>query len=367
MVKIDLMIWIILISIVPYCIILLAIYKGLRQLEPFKCDKPTSRFVSVLIPCHNEQENLPHILNDIAAQRYPHNLFEVIIIDDNSDDNTYNIASSFSSIQNLHVIKNCGYGKKEAIETGVNAAQGDLILTTDADCRMGNEWLNAAAAFSDSSQADLIVCPVAIMPKNTFWGKFCELEFLSLQGVTAGSALINNGVMCNGANLAFKKQAWLDNKQNLRPEIASGDDVFLLHSIKKGAKWQVAWLESQKALVTTHPEPSVNKFIQQRTRWLSKARAYNDVFTITLGAVVFSAVLLQTVTFVAGFFNYTFIYAYIAVTALKSVPDYLILNNVTKRYGRRPLMRWFLPSQIIYPFYVIVVALKAFAWPNKRY
>ena len=358
------MIWLALIPVIPYCIMLFAVYKGLRHLECFEPQKPTAKFISVLIPCRNEQENLPNILNDLAAQHYPKNLFEIIIIDDNSDDDTYNVAVSLSLIRNLRIIKNCGHGKKDAISSGIAAAKGDLILTTDADCRIGCEWLNTIVSFSDSTKADLIVCPVSIVPKKGFWGRFCELEFLSLQGITAGSILIGNGVMCNGANLAFSKQAWIDNKQNLHPEIASGDDVFLLHSIKKAGK--VAWLESQKALVTTRHESSVNKFIRQRSRWLSKARAYNDMFTIALGAATFIAVLLQATTLVAGFFNHTFIYICIAVTLLKSVTDYIILNNTTKRYGRQSLMRWFFPAQIVYPFYVFVVAIKAFVLPNKR-
>jgi len=220
------------------------------------------------------------------------------------------------------------------------------------------------ASFIETKKADLVVCPVALTPKKGFWGRFCELEFLSLQGITAGSILINNGVMCNGANLAFKKQTWLDNQKNLHPEIASGDDVFLLHSIKKEKKLTATWLESRKALVTTKSESSVNKFIKQRSRWISKASAYNDRSTIALGIATFIAVLFQATTLVAALFNYTFIYMYIAVTLLKTIPDYLILNNTTKRYGRQSLMIWFLPSQIIYPFYVLIIAINWLACKN---
>ena len=360
------MIWLTLILVIPYFVIILAIYKGLKRLEPFEPEKPSSKFVSVLIPCYNEQENLPYILSDLAAQHYSNNLFEIIIIDDNSDDNTYNVASSFSTMQNLRIIKNNGYGKKNAIKTGINAAKSDFIITTDADCRIGKEWLSSIMSFSDVVMADLIICPVALMPQKGFFGKFCELEFLSLQGITAGSVFIGGGSMCNGANLAFRKQTWIDNEQNLHPEIASGDDVFLLHSIKKKKKSSAVWLESQKALVTTKIELSVNKFLKQRSRWLSKARVYDDTFTIALGAITFVTVLFQAITLAAAFFYQPFLYLYIMITVLKSIPDYLILNNVTKRYDRLQLMRWFLPSQIIYPFYVIAVTIKAFIVPNKR-
>lgn len=342
----------------------MAIYRGLKRIVYFEPRQQSDRFVSVLIPCRNEQKNLPYILGDLALQHYPENLYEVIVIDDNSDDSTYDIAASFEPVRNLRVIKNSGLGKKDAISAGICAACGDLILTTDADCRVGSRWIGTVALFSHSTEANLIVCPVTIMPARGFWGRFCELEFMSLQGVTAGSVLLGSGIMCNGANLAFNKQAWLDSKHSLHPEIASGDDVFLLHSIKKGG--QVAWLESQEAMATTRREPSVREFMRQRSRWLSKARTYDDVFTVIAGVATFATVLFQAVTFIAACFNHTFMYIYILAVVLKSVPDGLILRNVTQRYGRQPLMRWFLPSQVVYPFYVIAVAAKAFMLPGKR-
>lgn len=358
------MVWIALIFTIPYCIIIVAIYRGLKRIVRFTPANQSSIFVSVLIPCRNEQENLPHILGDLALQRYPENLYEVIVIDDHSDDSTYDIAATFEPAGNLRVIKNAGRGKKDAIRTGVGAARGDLILATDADCRAGRGWIDTVASFSHSTGADLIVCPVTIIPERGFWGRFCELEFMSLQGVTAGSVMLGSGIMCNGANMAFGKQVWLDNRYNLHPEIASGDDVFLLHSIKKSG--QAVWLESPEAMVTTRRETSVKGFLRQRSRWLSKARAYDDIFTVITGIATFTSVLFQAVTFVAACFNHTFIYIYALSVVLKSVPDWFILHNVTQRYGRQPLMKWFLPSQVIYPFYVIAVAAKAFLLPGKK-
>lgn len=358
--------WIAIILILPYVYMLLVIYRGLRNLKVFIPVSAGSTFASIVVACRNEQENLPLLLNGIAAQLYPDDLFEVIIIDDNSTDRTYEIASGYSGIKNLTVKKNKGSGKKEAIRTGVIISAGSLIITTDADSTMGENWLGTIVAFYEKTGADMIVCPVKLERGKGFFGRFQELEFLSLQGVTAGSILSGNSTMCNGANLAFKRDAYMFNRDNLHPELLTGDDVFLLHSIKKNEKSRIEWLEAFESVVTTLSNPDAVGFLKQRRRWISKATTYNDFFTIVLGIVTFVTILLQIFTIVAGFFNHTFIYIYLLILTLKSVPDLLIIHNTAVRYGRRELMVWFIPSQVVYPVYVLITACYAFFSPGQR-
>jgi len=358
--------WIAIILIFPYVYILLVIYRGLRSLKSFIPASTTSIFASIIVACRNEQEYLPLLLNDIAAQLHPDSLFEVIIVDDNSADRTFEIASGYSGIKNLTVIKNEGRGKKEAIRTGIIVSAGSLIITTDADCSMGENWLRTIVEFYEESGADMIVCPVKLEQGKGFFGRFQELEFLSLQGVTAGSIISGNSTMCNGANLAFKRDAYMINQENLHPELLSGDDIFLLHSIKKNEQSVIEWLEAFDSVVTTRSHSDAGQFIKQRRKWISKVIAYNDSFTILLGIVTFVTILLQIFILAAGFFNHTFIYIYLFILTIKSVPDLLILHNTTLRYGKRELMAWFIPSQVVYPFYVLITVSYAFFSPGER-
>jgi glycosyltransferase involved in cell wall biosynthesis len=358
--------WLAVILVLPYLYMLLGIYRGLRRLKVFRPAAISDESVSVIVACRNEQKNLPLLLNDLLSQHYPEDSFEVIIIDDNSTDRTFEIASGFTAIKNITVIKNPGSGKKEAIRAGVNISKNALIITTDADCRMGNEWMRAISSFYEKSRADMIVCPVEMEQGKGFFGKFRELEFLSLQGVTAGAILSGNSTMCNGANLAFKRDVYLINQETLHPELSSGDDVFLLHSIKKNPSLKIEWLEAKEAVVTTGSDPSVVQFLKQRRRWISKAGAYDDLYTILLGFVTFFTIIIQIVTLAAGFVNCTFIYIYLFVLVLKSIPDMMILLNTTRRYGRSKLMAWFIPSQVVYPVYVLITAFFAFLIPRLR-
>ena len=352
--------WLPLVLISPYIVLLLFIYRSLLRIKFFKVTHDPSTFVSVVIACRNEQENLPGLLKSITRQDYPEELFEVIIVNDNSTDRTLSVASEFSllhNLHNIHTISNNGTGKKLAIRTGISIAKGKLIITTDADCTMGKKWLRTITAFYEKEKASLIICPVRIGNMPGFFGRFQSLEFLSLQGITAGSAKSGNSTMCNGANMAFEKDAYTNHLAELHDEIATGDDVFLLHSLKRDSKAKISWLESTEAMVTTFPSTTINAYFRQRKRWISKANAYRDTYSVILGFVTFVTILLYTGLLMAGIINREYLKIFMMIFLLKSLPDFLILTNTSNRYGDGKLMKWFLPAQVLYPFYVLLVAL----------
>lgn len=344
--------WLSLILLVPYILLLSRIYSALTRLKSFTPLRDPEVFVSVIVAIRNEEKNISELLSGLAAQVYNPDLFEVILVDDNSQDSTWQIASGFTGIKKYKLIKNPVPGKKSAISEGIKAGSGSLIVTTDADCRHTRTWIKTIAAFYKEKKTDMIICPVEMRGSGGFIQRFQELEFLSLQGVTAGTAACGNPVMCNGASLAFSRSAYERHSPNLNSALVSGDDVFLLHSLKKEKGASIEWLESQEAIVTTDTCSSISSLLAQRSRWLSKTGAYTDRFTIILGIVTFVTILILPVLLLAGIFDQSYLLVLLAAFLLKSVPDWLILHNTTMRYGRRDLMKWFLPSQLFYPIYV---------------
>ncbi|MCX6334101.1 MAG: glycosyltransferase [Bacteroidia bacterium] len=357
--------WIALILFIPYLYLLLKIYAGLRNIKSFKPQPVPDIFVSVIVACRNEEKNLPSFLLDIAAQDYNPEFFELIIVDDNSSDSTYQIASGFKGIKYINLLRNPEAGKKKALKKGVETCTGDLVITTDADCRMGRSWLTTIASFYSEHKPEMIICPVAMEGTIGFFQRFQELEFLSLQGITAGSAMRHNPVMCNGANLAFTKKAYQNNAGNLHEEKVSGDDVFLLHSMKRNDVNKIRWLESPEALLITGTASTFSSFLHQRARWISKAGAYFDRSSIVLAIVTFVTVLLQPLLLIAGIFDPVFLLVFLAAFVLKSIPDYMIIRNTASRYSKKRLMKWFLPSQIFYTWYILRVVPKAMFKGNR--
>jgi cellulose synthase/poly-beta-1,6-N-acetylglucosamine synthase-like glycosyltransferase len=230
---------------------------------------------------------------------------------------------------------------------------------------MERNWIRTIAAFYEIKRADMIICPVQLKSVSGFFGRFQELEFMSLQGITAGTALSENPSMCNGANLAFPREVYLNHSDNLHDEINSGDDIFLLHSLKKEKLSKILWLESTDTIVTTESSSTFSSFIKQRSRWISKGGAYSDQYTIALGIVTFVATFLQLSYVIACVIYPGLIWPFLLIFILKSVPDFLILMNTTDRYNKRKLLWWFLPSQLIYPFYVLSVVIYPLIFRKK--
>ena len=349
--------WLFLILLIPYLLLFLKIYFFLSKIKQFKTTNKCRIRLSVIIACRNEEGNIASLLNDIKRQNYPGELFEVIVVDDNSEDDTFNIVTQYQGIRNLKALRNRGYGKKMAITTGTENTSAELIITTDADCRAGEGWISTIASFYDQHRPDLIIGPVMLEGSNGVAGRFQELEFLSLQGVTAGTAAGTISTMCNGANLGFTAKTFRRHSENLHYDLVSGDDIFLLHSIKKEKGSKILWLESPDAIIKTSGSPTLYSLLNQRSRWISKSKAYTDRSTIVLTIVTFVTILTQMILLAAGFIDPVFFLIFLTALVMKSVPDYLILDNTTKRYGKKSLLRWFIPSQIIYPFYVFAVIL----------
>ncbi len=351
------MLWLPLILIVPYLYLTLTIFLNLRRAIPFRSSSDPEVYVSVIIACRNEQTRLPALLQCLAAQSYPREFLEIIFVDDNSSDQTVDYVESHNIDNQFTLLRNKGTGKKAALLTGISAARGRLIITTDADCTMGKDWIRSVALCFQTCRPDLIISPVMLHEGNGFFGRFQETEFLSLQGVTAGTALSGKGTMCNGANLAFSREAYMKSLSGLHPGHPSGDDVFLLHSLKKDRASRIVWLESADAIVTAASSSGYRTFFVQRERWFSKWKLYNDSGTIILGAATLLTVLSELGLIIPAMFDPKLLITLATILVLKSVPDYLIISNRAAAYGKKHLLRWFIPSQLVYPFYVAGVII----------
>ena len=152
-------------------------------------------------------------------------------------------------------------------------------------------WLRTIASFYEHNRPEMIICPVILeVSGGGFFRRFQELEFLGLQGITAGSAEAGDPLMCNGANLAFTSGAFQKHGNNLHDELASGDDVFLLHNIKSESCSVIRWLESEEATVKAAAASTIRAFLRQRARWISKAGFYTDHSTKITAAATLTAV-----------------------------------------------------------------------------
>jgi len=334
--------------------------------------------VSVIIPARNERKNILNCLDDIVKQDYPAGLFEIIVVDDASEDNTSKLVERFIAEHpetHVRLIKladaHKNSSKKRAITEGVQQAKGTLIVTTDADCRMNEKWLSTIVNYYETYGVSMIVGPVNLDNENTFFKKIQSLEFLSLIAASAASVTLNNPILCNGANLAYEKDVFEKVKGFKGNEkFASGDDVFLLQKVKRKLHERIGFIRNVDAIVYTEPESSLKDFIRQRTRWISKSRGYKDPFTIAVAIIVYLFNLLLLTGLVLGFIYPLFLKAVLLFFIVKLFVDLPILGGISFFVGQSSLLLYYLPLQVINIFYVSFIGIWGnfvkYKWKGRR-
>ena len=302
-----------------YAVLILYYRDGWLRLPEYRADNTLTPItkVSILIPARNEEANIGPLLKDIMAQYYPPELMEVIVIDDHSTDRTADIASSFKgvtciSLSDFTEAKFLNAYKKKAIEIAIQQSNGELIITTDADCRMCQYWVRSIVRYYETYRHQLIASPVLFTTDARWFQTFQSIDFTAMQGITGALSATHSGTMCNGANLAYTRKAFnAVNGFNGIDDIASGDDMLLMHKIEQQFPRKTSYLKCKDAIVYTSPMPTLKTFLQQRTRWASKANTFEDKRITAVLAIVYLFNLLFPVLLIASFFNNQSISAFI--------------------------------------------------------
>lgn len=320
--------------------------------------KTAEQNISVVVACRNEESNLKKLLDALQNQSVKN--FELILVNDHSTDATRAIMDSEQSkFQNVIIVDAEGFGKKQAVKQAIGIAKGELIVTTDADCMPETTWIETILQFQQRFPSDLIICPVKISSDNTLFSKLQELEFATLVASGAGASGAAMPIMCNGANLAFTKKAWLESQNDLHEEEISGDDVFLLLAIKK-RKGTIRFLKSTNAFVSTPASPTIKSFVRQRKRWASKSTAYSDWQIILTACVVLAISVFSIVLIVLSFFNWIYLLAFGSLFVFKYLLDTYFLYLVRRFFQLDNIWFYSLMLSVFYPFYVVFVAFSSF-------
>ncbi len=341
--------------------------------------------ISVIIPARNEEENIVSCLDSLARQTYPKELYEVIVVDDHSTDRTAIAAATraaelalpikYISLADQPDPENRKAHKKWAISTGIEAAGGDLIVTTDADCTAHPEWLSTIAAFYEDKDAKFIAAPVRIgtpvRAHSSFLSIFQTLDFITLQGITGAAVFKRFHSMCNGANLAYERKAFyeVDGFKGI-DAIPSGDDMLLMHKIYLRYPQQVFFLKNRFAIVSTKPETRWSAFFNQRIRWASKADSYDDrrIFWVLL--LVYLVNLLFVGLLIAACWNNWWLWLFLLLLAVKTIVEYPFVRSVATFFQQQRLMPYFALLQPFHILYTIVVGwlgkFGSYRWKDRK-
>ncbi len=362
------------------CMVILMI--GFRRLPIFSSEEtqPQTSF-TVIIPFRNEAENLPTLLKSISNLNYPSELFEIIFINDDSQDTSEEIIQQIIgegeiSIQVSQNKRTSNSPKKDAISEGINHSKFNWIVTTDADCEFSQNWLRKMDSFIQNSKKEknpMMLCgPVVYKSDGNFLETFQQLDGLSLQSVTIGSFGLKNPLLNNGANLTYQKAAFRQvSGFSGNDHIASGDDIFLMEKFKEAFPGQVQYLKSKEFAVYTKPQTSWKQVINQRIRWASKTSKQKNLSSIFLGFLVFLVnISFLTIPFLI-FFDSKCLIRYLLLLFLKVLIDYFFIRQSAIFFGEKISFWKFQGFPFIYSLLVVIVFFGSlnggYSWKGRRF
>lgn len=347
--------------------------RGYRVPEPVPA--PGKPFVTVVIAARNEEQNLSALLTGLLNQSYPPELFEVIVADDESTDNTVAVVESFAErLPNLRCLRVVGREraaspKKNALQQAVDAARGEIILATDADCLVARWWIESmvahfrpgiefVAGFSRTWLTDWKSASSA--------QRFEFIDFYAIFAAAGGAILAGTPFSCSGQNLGFRREAFRRvGGYSSIAHLLSGDDVHLMHLFRR-AGLGITFARNRHTFVYTRPVRSWGSLINQRARWASNARqmAKTDFIFFFYLTIAFLLNISLPVTIVANpFFG-------VAILAIKATADFRFLNGLRDTFLiDAPRLRFFPVWFLLQPLYMILVAVLGlpglFRWQGR--
>jgi len=360
-----------------YLIILIALKKGWKRISVHHFVKTNTEVnFSIVIPFRNEAKHLESLLDSLRHLDYPDENYEVLFVNDFSEDNSADLIENYiskfhkSHYKLLQLTDNDGFGKKMAITKAINHSKNEWILCTDADCEVPPEWLKILSSFIIKNKPEMVTMPVRFKGNNSFFIKAQNLEFMSLIGLGAALIQLKKPHLCNGANLAYSAKAFKEVNGFIGNEhIASGDDIFLLKKISKKYPGKVMFLKNNEIVVLTSAVQNVYELLQQRKRWIAKTT--KDSFSSMIFPLFVWLFHISILSFaIASTFYPVLSKSVVILFSAKIIGEALFILPVLKFFKLKQLFRSYLPTAFIYIFYVsFLPLLSVFSkpdWKNRK-
>lgn len=340
---------------------------------------PPSKGLTVIVVIRNEEDHIQDCIESMLSQNYPENLYELIVVDDFSTDASASIVQAFGDkVQFIRLAEILGpeyaklANKKRGITAAVNRAKYDLVLCGDGDCVYGPQWIASMIQYYEKYHKAFFTAPVEYQPGNSIWRKFLSMDQISLMGVTAGSIGQKKPVMANGANMFFEKDVFFEVGGYANNEdIASGDDIFLMQKIFLRDPKAIGFVKNKQAIARTAPPETLREFVHQRIRWTSKSAQMIDPkvkLVLIFNYLFYLSAFINL--FVLPWISGIFFFLGVLMLVLKLFIDTFFFGNMLAFFGRKDLMRWLLPIEIIHLSYVSLLGVLAifgtYTWKGRR-
>lgn len=354
------------ISVIIYLASLFIFRWGLNfPTQKRKTDLPS---VSIIVAVKNEAPNLPHLVEQLTGQNYPDEKLEIILVDNDSTDETPEILRRASQahpklrIFTTGIEKTPYRHKKAALSIGIREARGEIILTTDADCTMGKDWARTMAGYF-TEEIGIVVGFSAIHHHNDWFTRVQALDYLQLMAAAQGSINLGFAWACSGQNWAFRKNLFekAGGYMLIRDRVG-GDDSLFMQVMQKRTRTKVVFAADEAAWVETQAVASIPTFLRQRVRWASEANYMHHFNRLFFGVIVATFLanlmpIIYLILWISGMVPFAPLFW---IVLLKLIGEGIVFKKAIQNYKKESLKSVFPAWFIIQPFYIVLMGILSF-------
>lgn len=335
----------------------------MNKLFRFQKKKESNIKISIVVAAKNEINNMQYLVAALCAQNYSKEDYEVIIIDDNSEDNTYATSKILcAELANFHTIKaenKIFDGKKGALDIGIKKAKYPYILVTDADCEPETEWINSfAIGFENGNDFLFGIAPFKV--SNSLTNLIARFENLKANFIVFAFAKLGVPYSATARSFGFSKEAFhkILGYQNTIATLSGDDDLLLQEAIK--FKLKIGIITGHNSFVYSKTKNTFCEYANQKARHTSTSLHYSFKSKMLLATwhllnliSLFSILALPLGTiFILPFF-------------IKIIIDIFVLNNFQHNFGCKINPLLFLALQINYELNIIYFFFKGLKFSNR--
>jgi len=367
-----------LLSAINYFFFTRKIHHGLGKLKSIgKVGNSYFPYVSVIIPARDEEDNIEDTLISIAAQIYPKNKLQVILVNDCSTDRTPEIMSNFKKNNENFTQVNVDHippgisPKKNAINSGIMISKGDIIITTDADCIHSPNWIQSIVEYF-KPEVGLVTGLTIFCPNHkSLTQRLHSLDFLSHSFIGAGAIGAGDGMNCTGSNLAYRRKVYNEFQgfSNMANMVSGADELLLQHLIRK-RKWKAVYATGNESIVRSKPPETLKGIIHQRSRWSSKILYYPPKILLTaVGIFVFYLMLvIASILVLTGSIH---VIIFVSSVVVKVLSDLKVMSRGCTIFGIKFPATDFILLSFIHPLLIIMTSIWghffSFQWKGESY
>ncbi len=340
----------------------LFIYSALNKLFRFKEIKKYNLKISVVVAAKNEVDNISSLISSLLKQNYLKENYEVVIVDDNSTDNTFAVVeATIEELENFRVLKadtKLFNGKRGALDIGIKSAKHPYILITDADCEPEENWITSFA--NGFSKNDFLFGIAPYRATKSITNLIARFENLRANIIVFAFAKLGVPYSASARSFGFSKKAFnkIDGYTNTTNTLSGDDDLLLREAVKNN--FNIGMITDSDSFVFSKTKELFSEYVKQKSRHTSTSIYYSLKSQLLLGVWHFINLISLFSIFLLPFGT-----EFIFPLFIKLVIDIFILNNFQNNFGYKINPLWFIALQINYELNLIYFFLRGLKFSDR--